>query len=98
MSKVSAVASNVVKLPPVPEMEYGWKLHRIKLVRNPSVSVSEFGVLIFESQNFLGQNKGPDSNAASYPARTAEIPSKTAARPTKGAIEYQHIVAAKSME
>ena len=43
MSKVSTVASQVVKLSPVPEMEYGWKLHAIKLVRNPSVSVSEFG-------------------------------------------------------
>ena len=63
MSKVSAVANKVLKLPPVPEMEYGWKLHAIKLVRNLSVSVSEFPCeFLFESQIFSAeQNKGPDS-------------------------------------
>ena len=64
MSKVSAVASQVVELPPVPEMENGWTLHAIKLVRNPQSAFQISEDLIFESQKFLEQNKNPDSNAA----------------------------------
>ena len=84
MSKVSTVASQVVKLSPVPEMEYGWKLHAIKLVRNPSVSVSEFGYFRISKFSLQSKTRGPDSNTASDPVRTAEITSKAAVVPTKG--------------